>query len=279
MAINVEDPWRPLREAADYRTFIKLYLDHKSLKHSDLARACGFARGFPSDVLSGRRRLTAKSCHAFEKGMKSLPMNGRKLFRMLVAKAEPDVFPELTDKKVSQSIESLRKKPWTRTRRNLSAKSNSVLLDVFQSSESATIYAAAGNPEAGASIDELEARTGFPTSKIYLILKKMIKVGLITEKTDERFYPEDLHLFVDSQEAGNEVFKSLFTQACKAAGQRMPKAMTSDSEFFFSSHLCVAEKDLPRLKKALKETILQFADDAISHDGDRMVQLTTAFHR
>ena len=86
---------KQLQQSTDYRSFLRVYLAGRSLSLSDFARAAGFGRSFPSDVLSKKRRLTSKSAYAFEKALK-LPIAGKKFFRLLVALEEHDSFPEIS---------------------------------------------------------------------------------------------------------------------------------------------------------------------------------------
>jgi hypothetical protein len=49
----------------DYRTFVKTYLKMKNLNFSDFSRAANCTRAFTNQVLSSKRRLTAKSVYTF----------------------------------------------------------------------------------------------------------------------------------------------------------------------------------------------------------------------
>lgn len=71
--------FQKLRQSTSYREFLKIYLDSRALSLSDWARATGFGRGFLEYVLSGKRRLTMKSYHPFEKAL-TVPLVGKNFF-------------------------------------------------------------------------------------------------------------------------------------------------------------------------------------------------------
>lgn len=272
------DPWQPLRVVKDYREFLKTYLYVRSISLSDLARASGYGRGFPGDVISGKRRVSGRSCLAFERGMEHLPAKGKKLFRMLVARDEPDVFPELPKEKVEKTIAQLRRVTWSGARRKTGHEDS--VCEIFRSPDSALIYAAAGSPDCGATLQDLMSRTGLSEARIKTILQKMIRAGVIDFDEEERIYtPKDLHLFIQTSQQKDEMLLLLFTQACKLAESRISSAIDSDQEFFFTSKICVTKRDLPALKEQLREIVLQFVDDAICPNGEEMVSFVTALHR
>ncbi len=278
---TIEDGWQPVRAARDYRTFLKAYLEVRDLNLADLARAAGFGRGFPGDVISGKRRLTAKSFYAFEKGMK-LPASGRKLFRLLVAREESDLFPDVARESLETMIEALRKKPWSGTRR-MAKEADSRSFALFEDYRVALIYAASGQPGRGASLEELKKRTSLGSAELLSVTQRMTTAGLLVKaESEDRWEPQDLHLFLQSghQKSGdqNELLTTLFRRGCRAASERVAKGASSSSEMFFSSALCVHEEKLPQLKAALRETMLKFVDDSIEAEGDRVVQLLCSLH-
>lgn len=269
--------WERVRSAEDYRSFLRAYLEERELNISDLARAAGYGRGYPSDVIKGKRRLTARSCHAFESALK-LPSPGRKLFRLLVARDEPDHFPELDPTRLPAMIQALREKPWGNSRRDVREAESRALKSVFTDPRAALVFAVSGQPGRGASFDLIKNRTGLSDGDLASVLRNLERAGLIKHDEPTSLYePSDLHLFVKS--SGEDRFlASLFQIACGAAANRVSQAASSESEFFFSSVYCVREEVLPELKKALRETVLKFIDESIDADGSRMVRFMTALH-
>lgn len=270
--------WKMVRASENYRTFLKSYLEEASLSLSDLARAAGFGRGFPGDVISGKRRITAKSYHSFEKALK-LPQSGRKLFKYLVAREEPDVFPELDPVVVARGIDDLRAKPWGHSRRDVAESRAPDVARLFRDPKSVLVYTASGRPGRGATLEEISKRTSLPPEELVAVVKALESAGMIKfQESESRYEPQDLHLFMRADKQ-SELFLGIFRTACLEAAERAPQALRSEQEFFFTSTFCIREDQLSELKSALRETILKFVDDSICDDGDKIVRLTTALHR
>jgi hypothetical protein len=264
-----------LRTSKNYREFLQIYLAARALSLSDFARATGFGRGFPGDVISGKRRLTSKSYHPFEKALK-VPTAGRLFFRCLVAVEEPDVFPNLKAAEATRTLAELRCRSWNPQRRQIQETGNPNFHRLLKDHEVIAIYAAAGKPETGATRQQIALRTRLPDLKLEKCLQKLEEIGLL-EKKGETFHPTDLHLFFKTSDR-SQILTALFQRATDKAHNRILHAVNSDAEFFFTSQFCVRESMLPELKVALRETILKFIDDSIEPEGDRILHLVTALH-
>jgi hypothetical protein len=270
--------WQRLSRAENYREFLKIYLEVRSRKRSDLARSAGVGRGFPGDVISKKRRLTPKSYYAFEKALK-VPSQGRKLFRLLVAREEADVLPALDRGQIETEIDIIRKKSWLPARRNVGSRENSNSQNVFKDHATILVYAASGQPEQGATLEEIKLRTGLDDEKIKKALKNLSETGLVQmDQQAAKYIPRDLHLFFKTDDAGR-LLVEFFQRACMAAAKRIPVAVESEQELFFSSTFCISKANLPKLKIALRETVLRFVDDAIQPDGDSLVNFLAALYR
>lgn len=279
-----EERWDLLRKAKTYREFLETYLMTSGLSLSDFARATEFGRGFPGDVLSGKRRLTAKSSFRFERALK-VPSAGKRLFRLLVAIEEADLHPEIDRAKISVELEALRTKAWKRSRTN----SHEITTPKFQagklSRKMMAVYAAAGDPQTGASLREVESRTGFSEKEVLKIANELAVLqllefsrGVSVEPSDEtRVLPRDLHLFLQTTDQ-SALLEHLFRQSAQLAVQQLTQGGKSQDEFYFNSSFCVRAEKLPELKKELRETVLKFIDDSIEDNGTKVVHLLTALH-
>lgn len=263
-----------LKASSDYRNFLKNYLAVKGLKISDFARATGFSRGYPSDVLSGKRRLTQKSALKFEKALK-LSSLGKKFFSLLVALEEPDLFAELDRSTLAQKILELRQKNWQTDRRKLREIESSSSEELLSDSRVMAIYAAAGEPEKGASLAQIQKRTRLYGQELERNLKKLQAAEFLRQE-GEHYFPKDLHLFLETTDQ-SRLLKSVFQKACRLASESVQNPQ-SKQEMFFCSNFCIQEEKLPELKAALRELVLRYIDDAISPDGDRVVRFVTALH-
>lgn len=186
--------WQTLRDSADYRQFLKAYLDLHTLNYSDLGRMTGFGRSFPSDVINGRRSLTAKSYAAFAAALKLKPIE-KKLFRLLVAKEEPQVLPEYKNQSIDVLIQDLRKKATPVPRRDVVKAKNSDLEVLLKNPDVLSVYAACGEPGKGASLEKIHQRTQLNSDRLSRAIKDLEKVNLV--KWENGLYePMDLHLFL-----------------------------------------------------------------------------------
>ena len=265
-----------LRSSKNYREFLQNYLDMKDLSYADFARATGFGRGFPGEIVAGKRRLTAKSYFPFEKALK-LPLAGKKFFRCLVAIEESDVFPDFNSIQAQELILKLKNKPWSATRKQIIEGSEQIdFKQLLKENDVMSIYAALGTPDKGANLEQLLNRTGLSLQKLNWGLQGLIQSKL-AEKREMIFYPKDFHLFLKTIDH-SELLKAQFLAASKASQERIRTNENTEGEFFFLSRFCIQESALPELKVALREVILKFIDESIETEGNRVVQLVTALH-
>lgn len=271
---SLQQFYRALQQSPDYRSFLKIYLSEKGLNISDFARATGFSRSYPSDVLSKKRRLTQASQAKFEKALK-LPAQGKKLFTLLVAAEEKNIFPDWDRSKLRAQIQDLQTRSWVIDRRRLDEAAAPSVEELLGDSRVMSIYAAAGEPEHGASLEEIQKRTRLYGQELDRNLKKLENAGFLKQQ-DQRYFPKDLHLFLQTANQ-SQILKTVFSKACRLASERVQNP-ESNHEMFFCSSFCIKEEMLPELKIALREIILKYVDDSIRADGDRVVRLVTALH-
>jgi hypothetical protein len=271
-----EQRWEEVKKASTYRELLKIYLSVFDFTLSDFARATGFGRGFPGDILSGKRRLTAKSSFRFEKALK-LPAAGRKFFRLLVAKEESDLYPEIDRARVAFELEQLRTKPWKHSRKSAHEITSPRFQGPLLDKKVLTIYAAAGGPGNGATLSEIEERTGFSAEEVLKHSKELERLQLFEFKSETRVAPCELHFFLQTTDQ-SALLAHTFRQSAKLAVEKLLGQEDKKDEFFFNSSFCVRADKLPEFKKELRETVLKFIDNSIDDDGTRVVHLLTALH-
>ncbi|MGZ3775531.1 MAG: hypothetical protein ACXVCY_09920 [Pseudobdellovibrionaceae bacterium] len=272
---SLKPEWDKLKSSSSYREFLRFYLEEKSLSFSDLARAVGCHRGFPKDIISGKRRLTSKSYYDFEKALR-IPAEGRKMFRYLVAYEEKDVLPELDRRKLPTLITSLKCKSWSRSRRDITKIENTGIQNILSDPNVSLVFAATGDCQRGASFTEIKQRTRLDDKVLENTLNGLISSRLL--KLDSgRYFSSDLHIFIQDLDQ-KKILSNLFRHASLSASLRASEKWNSDSEFFFLSNICVRKSQMPELKKALKETVLAFVDNSIDEEGDCIVKVMTSFH-
>lgn len=267
-----------LFESENYRVFLKRYIEIKDINISDFARSVGCHRGFPADVINGRRRLTNKSYYLFEKAFK-LPNSYKNFFQLLVAQEEKDIFinidPETIHLKIDQIKNNLILKKSNRYQ-SKKTDTNDEFQNVIDSQYSFLVFSAVGEPTTGATYDQIQMRTRLSSDPLKKTLKILVKSGLLKFEND-RYFPKDQHVHFQFKNT-SEMLVKLFTNGAKAAEKRVTQILPNSDELFFVSQFCIKENQMPFLKKELKEVILKFVDSSIVNDGDRVVRLLTALH-
>lgn len=271
--LKSEKEWAYLREANSYRDFLLRYLEQKKITMSQFAFAAGYTRGFPGEVLSGKRRLTTKSCLSFEKAMK-IPPQGRRLFRYLVAIAEPDTFPDIDRLNLDSKIHEVRQKAWGRFVK-ITPNSHSDFAELFRNPALMHTFAACGQIGEKINIESVRLRAQLTETELSKNLEKLIRIGVVSENNG--FYsPVDQHLFLHSP---GGMLAKVFIEATNRAQKRVSIAAKSESEMFFVSTFSIQKNRLPELKKRWREVVLQFVDEAMINEGDTVVQLQTSLHK
>lgn len=274
--MSSEKRWEKIRKAKTYREFLAAYLAEFGFSLSDFARASGFGRGFPGDILSGKRRLTAKSSFAFEKALK-LPLPGRKLFRFLVASEEPDLYPELDRDKLVVEMAQLRAKDWKRTRHSVHEGTLPKIQNQLLDKKVLATYAAAGTPVSGAALVDIQKRTGFAADQVLKFVKELESLRLLEFTSETQVLPKDQHVYLQTTDQ-SALLNHTFRQSARIAVERISQQRQLQDEFFFNSSFCVRLDQLAEFKKELRETVLKFVDNATAEEGNRVVHLLTALH-
>lgn len=274
--MTLELRWEEIKKAKTYRAMLKTYLEVFDYSLSDFARAAGFGRGFPGDILSGKRRLTAKSSFAFEKALK-LPQPGKRFFRLLVAQEEVDVFPEIDRSRVSSELQLVRNKSWKRIRHSAHETAAPEFKNIQLDKRMLATYAGAGNPGTGATLDEVVLRTGFTKEQVLKFAKDLQQLQLLEFKSADFVVPKDQHFFLQTTDQ-SRLLQQTFKQSAQLAVEKVMSDASKKDEFFFNSSFCIQADKMADFKKELRETILKFIDHSTDDDGTRVVHLLTALH-
>ena len=212
--------WQKYKKTRDYRQFLSLYLQEENLSLADFARSTGFGRGFPGEVLAGKRKLTAKSFPPFENALR-LPNPGRKYFRYLVALESPELFPKHNPEKTEHFLHQLRSKPWNRVREK-SATPLPSQPSLFSDPAVFKVYAAAGDSETGSSLEQLRDRTELAEDQLQAALRQLSGADLMEMRAD-RYFLNDPHVYLKTQGADRhfaELFRQLSAEAVKKSRHR-----------------------------------------------------------
>jgi hypothetical protein len=195
---------------------------------------------------------------------------------LLVAQAEPQLLPELATRDLAGEILRLREAPWSKVRREVESSISANVHALVRNQHVLKVFAAAGEPGRGATVAEIQRRTQLPAPAVLAAIKALLSLQLL-KLNNSHYEPQDLHLFIQAKQQ-DEFVATRFRQACQAATHRAESALSSKSEFFFTSTFLVSESRLPELKEALRRTVLQYIDESITADGDRLVQFVASMH-
>jgi len=261
---------------ADYRSFVKTYLQMRNLNFSDFSRAANCTRAFTNQVLSNKRRLTAKSVYTFEQAFK-LPVNAKKIFRLLVAKEEVDLFPEMDRSNLENQIKKLQMSIESKARKDLNETEFAQMDKDFEMNHQAmSIYAACGENGIGATQEEIYKRTRLAENVLTKNIESLLKMNLL-EKREDRYLPGNLHVYLQTK-SKSELLSAVFKMATAASNARLSYITEDSNELFMASQMCINESQLPALKKELRETVLKFIDESLVSNGDRVVKIVAALH-
>lgn len=262
--------------SADYRTFVKTYLQMKNLNFSDFSRAANCTRAFTNQVLSNKRRLTSKSVYTFEQAFK-LPLNAKKIFRLLVAKEEADLFPEMDRSNLENQIRKLQMSIESKSRKDYSeADFAQIDKDLEITHQAISIFAACGDHNSGSSLEQLYQRTRLAENVLTKNIDLLMKMNLL-EKREDLYFPVNMHIYLQTK-TQSELLNLVFKTAANSATSRLGHITEDSNEFFFASQFCVNESQMPALKRELRESILKFVDESLVSNGDRVVKVVTALH-
>jgi hypothetical protein len=266
-------------EASTYREFLKVWASADAGKKrgamAQLCRRAGFAsRGYLSDVLAGKKGLSQDSLQRLKKAI-GLPKPWGQYFELLVWKDQPALRPaRLSDSALSEKLMRLRKELDAITESlNLETVAKRAITNpgIFR------VYAALGSEETGATLEEIQARTGMAPQVAAKHLSEMRAMGIVFENFGRFFAVAQKAdaLSLKDKEAVAELIGKVSTDLQKRREQ-IPQCATN---FVFYSAFSVRRSEMPNLKARLQEAILdvldEFQDDTGEKVEDIFVSLTS----
>lgn len=262
--------------SANYRLFLESYLRLRHLSYATFARTAGFTRPFPAQIISGQRALTLKSFYAFEKALKT-PLYLKKIFKFLVARDLPNLFPDIDEDEIEDKIGKLQRFKGQSPRKNLMEMNpNQTMNEVSITYHAISIYAAAGDPLTGSTLEQIEQRARLPLNVIKKNIENLIQMGLLRFE-NEIYYTNDLHVFMKTN-SQSKLLNTIFKQELSACENRLSLVTDQTHEMFFASQFCIDEKKMPQLKQEFRDLILKFVDDSLESNGNRILKILTSLH-
>ncbi len=272
-------------ECLDYHELLRIFFDAKKalnpkFSYAMFARRAGFAaRGFAKDVMTGKKRLTNNSLRRVIKGL-DLTEELAEFFSYHVASQEPDVeFRNLSKPKIKLLLTK------QRHRFHLAISSLSVHSDIkprsalspFRNLCAPKVYAALGDLNAGANIQEIKRRTSFTLPEVKNALHDLITIGMV-EEIPLRHYRATIHdVYIQEQESAS-AFKQYYTDLI---GRKSVEARSADfndpNKLYWLSHASVKTQDLPKFKRDLRDLLKHYVETIEDSSGDKIVDLCVSF--
>lgn len=264
------DELHQLSQVGSSREFLKLCLELRKEKgqphsYAFIARSAGFAsRSFPREVVTGKKSLTLLSAQALGVGLK-LNQDLREYLIALVD-FETGAANTADAQKKEKKLKSIR----TRIHRRKSG-SGSENETVFLDRHFSSVFSALGRPDKGATLQEIEKRTGLGIAEIHLTVEHLVKLGLVEIKNN-RYIGLGNHLaFTELKKNG--AFHRLFLDRIQTVRSLAAKDFDSKRALFQETTFSVRQDRLPQLKAELRELILKFVDEAEDAEGDGIASL------
>ena len=275
-----------LTEAPDYRTFLARFFKpaagttpeaRKLLSYSDFSRRAGFkSRAYIRDIVGGQKRVLPANFERICQGL-GLSNGLREYLRWLVAREEPALREALraTPLQVEARLGDLRR----RLRRTIATERRVLTRDGSATRVLAVdvpaVFAASGAVEVGATLPEIAGRTRLSAVRITRSLRLLEEIGALTRAGD-RYRPSTDHLTLEKLGALSS-FHQDFERALATCRARMPRQMERPGSLFFTSTVCVKDRDLPRIKEELRAALLSIVGVAEDPNGDCVADLVIGF--
>jgi hypothetical protein len=272
-----------LAQSGSYRDFLRVYFRETNLSYAEVARRGGFSsRSYPRDVTEGRRRLTAKSLPSLSRGLRLDPALSR-LLQSLYFSEYPDEHPEtLTAQALRTRLERERLDVARSQRRGVRRKTQipetSKLGDrdlTHLAAGLTDVVAALGELKDGATLDEIQKRTGLGKNVLARQLDSLVREGVLDYAGDSRrYFPGTAHIDWTGQ-AGNRLARAVYVSAAERLAETARGHFARPDAMFVNSAVSIPREDLPRFKEELKELLLKFVDRSVETGAspDTVVQI------
>ncbi|MCX6127045.1 MAG: TIGR02147 family protein [Proteobacteria bacterium] len=270
-----------LSRCDDYRELLRLLFAAKKALNPKfsfalLAKRSGFiARGFISDVIAGKRRLTGRSLPRVVKGL-GLAEDLNVLLCLQVAIQEPDI--NYKDCSHSQLTRMLRKQRLKISSEILALPSSKARFSPFRNMAAPRVYAALGDLDHGASLAEIEMKTGFHRERIQSALDDLITLQMVAEvPSSDRYRVTAYDIYIQESEAAG-AFKTYYANLLREKSTEAFSAnFDSPHRLHWLSHVSVRSEDLPRLKDELRNFLKSYVESIEDSTGDKIVDLCVSF--
>jgi len=273
----MKDPIIPLLvNVKNYREFITVKMKGhegaRQLTWAELSRRAGFSsRSYPSDVVSGHRRITATSLPGFIKGL-GLKGDLKTLFTLLVSQEEDLEIVGVAQDNIARNLEKVRE-------RLLSRFENRETSDrVYSQRYWLEVYAALGSPSEGATLSEVAGKTKLPREECLRVLEKMEAAGLVRlDYQNKHFIAVENHIAFDKLGESDFFRKHFINSLQELSRQATPESFKKQDRLFLTSVFSISQHRATEFKKELRELIVRFVDSSENAKGDSIAKVVVGF--
>lgn len=252
-----------------------------TISYAELSRRAGFkARSFPREVVKGDRSVNLKNIEQFAEGLR-LNRELKSLLTTLVQIESTEVPEKIA--KLQETLQRLRRKirsPKQIANPAIPKQALPVKLDRWvKETAFAKVYAALGEAEVGATVDEIQSRTGLSLSDVGHALRILEKWEVLQfNASSGRYLPMHLHVLL-SAHSSEEIFRACFQDAVSRMQTAFPEKAQSKEDLFFASTFSVRKSNMPELRQRMKELLSEFVEESETALGDDVVTLAAGLFR
>jgi DNA-binding MarR family transcriptional regulator len=270
-----------LLKSKDYQGFLQCYFEwkkkqNKSFSINGFSQLAGLtSRNSMGEILKGKRKMSYMNFKNISRALK-LNKDYKLLFKLLTYQSEVKLRPKYleNDENIQQKLFIIKQKLQFETQNNTHGKQKNPVPLITRNH--CRVYAALGNPETGATIDEIHARTHLNCHSILVILKELEKREVVVRRFDR--YIATLHHLIQSGEDGLSELKKIYLEKCEFLYQDAQNNFISNEKLFYQSSFSISKANRSKLKAKLLEVITDFIDTSEECEGDDVIDLTLGLH-
>jgi uncharacterized protein (TIGR02147 family) len=264
-----------LIEKKTYREFLAEYLLISKESGETLSSLCKRAglssAGFLSDVIKGKKDISAKTLPALKKAL-LLPEGLDQYFEYLVFADRTELAPaHLGGAKLTPALRALRSRLKERHMKGAQKSRDSKNVEQVMGSLDAHVLFAALEPNQGLTRQELITRTGLSAAAIERGLDLFAKLKL-TYEMDGKIHSHQEN-FENFGEEFNDQFQVTFQKALELLAHRATDINKNKTDLFYYSAFLVQEDGFENLQLSLQDQLVQALDKTLPATGERVAHL------
>ncbi|MFN8944475.1 MAG: TIGR02147 family protein [Pseudobdellovibrionaceae bacterium] len=267
-------PSQRLIHAENDAHFLKVFYEvnkeqSSRFSYAFLAKRCGFAsKSFISEVISGKKQLSTQSALKIASGL-NFTQSWSKYFLLLV---QQNQVPLENASKIRREIYQLK----TRLQKHESIKLTQLGDVFFDMKLWPYVYAALGDEKKGATLEQVQMRTGIEPKIILSILDVLIEKKVVV-KNKNTYLACNVSLLFKGQKS-NSHFQKFFLENLSKLYDKATKNFESETALYLSMAISIDSKKMSEFKKSLSTLLDEYTTDIERSDGDRVAVMTCGFH-